>query len=139
MTTVRDRTSLSDSTSVNTFSRLVGLPTLENKHIRKYIGIWGNSYIQNELKDFIFKQRYNLLLLNNRLHAIYPEVDPTCTFCRIRRLNTRDSFEHSFVSCDVAQNLLLSICNALQPPFLINSVEFRQIFWYGLQNGKIDT
>jgi len=138
MTLARDRQQLSQMTIVNTFCNLVGLPVQENDIISKYLSIWGNSYIQNEIRDFIFKQRNNVLRLNNRLNAMDPNIDPMCTFCRIRRQANRDGFEHFFYTCNVTTEILHSISLNLNPIFNVNSVEFRALYWFGIFDGKVD-
>jgi len=57
LTRTRTRQELANMRTVTTFCTLVGLPVPEKKVIEMYTKIWGFSFLQNEIREFIFKQR----------------------------------------------------------------------------------
>jgi len=134
----RTRQELANMRTVTTFCNLVGLPVPENKVIEMYIKIWGFPFLQNEICEFIFKQRNNCLMLNNRLNAIDPEVDATCTLCRIRGFTIRDGFEHGFFGCLSINGILTKTCSLLVPVQNVESVEFRRMYWFGIVDDEVD-
>jgi hypothetical protein len=85
--------------SVQSFADLVELPVPVGTALRNICISWSHSCCGNQLREFIFKFRYNYLNLNNRVNAFNPEIDPRCTFCRIRdrETRTRDSLRHFFL------------------------------------------
>jgi len=80
----------------------------------------------------------NCLMLNNQLNAIDPEVDASCTLCRIRGLAIRDSFEHGFFGCVSIRRILTETCSLLVPVQNVDSVEFRRMYWFGIVDDEVD-
>jgi hypothetical protein len=121
---------------VNTFFGLVNLPVPDCAILRRINKSWCLSYLPSRVKDFIFKMRSNYLQLNNRLNAYNENVDPKCTFCRIRIGGgaARDSLEHCFLTCPTSGNAI----NALNREFFNNYQigDFPNFFWTGIIEGK---
>jgi hypothetical protein len=120
---------------VNTFFDLIQLPVPDAIVVKKLNITWNLSYLSSSIKDFIFKIRSNYLKLNNRLNAYNENIDPKCTFCRIRIGDAapRDSLEHCFLSCPTSGNAI----NALTREFFANYniINFREFFWTGILDG----
>ena len=83
---------------VNSFSILADCPVPGPANLKKCLGLWSNSWINNDMRQFLYLLRNNGLMLNNRLNAIDETVSPYCTFCRIidRASAERDGFLHFF-------------------------------------------
>ena len=118
---------------VNTFSTLADCPVPGPAILKKCLGLWSNSWLNNDMRQFLFLLRTNGLMLNNRLNAIDETVSPFCTFCRIidRASAERDSFLHFFRNCPVTIRLLEDWCNLFEPALQINSPTFQALYWYG--------
>ena len=69
---------------------------------------------------------------NNRINAFDDNISPLCSFCRIvdRDSASRDSFNHFFLACPVTHNLLFQWTRSLNPPPDINSLDFKQLYWF---------
>jgi len=98
------------------------------------MGIWAFSSLDNQIREFMFKLRNNQLMLNNRRNAFDVLHDPRCTFCKIRDPDTevRDSFAHVFFDCVTTKRLLEHFLTNVGPVPGLNTVEFRQLYWYGI-------
>jgi hypothetical protein len=79
--------------------------------VKKCWSSWDRSGLGNNLREFLFKFRNNYLALNNRVNAFDPDVDPRCTFCRIRdpQTATRESFKHIFYECPITANIISTV------------------------------
>jgi hypothetical protein len=120
--------------SIITFYRLIDLPVPAIDVLTRCITLWSLSYLGNDFRDFSFKCRFNYLNLNNRRAAYDPDVNPLCSFCRIRDPDTdiRESFEHLFFSCTTASGLidnLLIDCFDFRPA---NVWERKEFVWNGI-------
>jgi hypothetical protein len=92
--------------------------------------------LSSDIKNFIYNCRFNTLPLNNRLNAYRPEIDPRCTFCRIRNDNTRerDGFLHCFFSCPVVRRLIIDFFDFLGIDINIDTEIGKNLYWYGLHD-----
>ena len=107
------------------------LPALTQ--LKSCLGLWNQSYLTNDFRNFLFLLRNNSLPLNNRLHAMDPDTPPTCNFCRIIDRDTayRENFYHLFYRCPVTCRLLRQWANCLEPVPDIDTPEFCNFYWYG--------
>jgi hypothetical protein len=94
--------------SMTTFKQLINCNPTSHKRLGEWLAVWSLNGIPNAIRTFIFNCRANYLPLNNRLHACRPEIDPRCTFCRIKNQATaaRDSFLHCFLTCETVNKIL---------------------------------
>jgi hypothetical protein len=85
------------------------------------------------MREFLFKFRNNQLPLNNCINAFDENADPRCSFCRIVNNHsiTRESFCHFFYECPVTRTLMGQFILNLEPVPQLDTVEFRNIYWYG--------
>jgi hypothetical protein len=121
------------SRSVTTFYSLIDLPVPVLKTLKTCVTLWSHNFIGNDLRDFFFKCRQNYLSLNNRRAAYDPDVNPLCTFCRIRDPVTanRESFDHLFFSCHTTRAIIDSIITNLFNVVLPNEFVLKQLIWNG--------
>ena len=82
--------------TVQTFTNLSNTPAPAIEHLKKAIGLWKWSWLNNDMRNFIYLLRINGLMLNNRLNAFDPTISPICTFCKIldRESRNRDGLAH---------------------------------------------
>jgi hypothetical protein len=120
-------------TTFKSFVRLTGVAPSRDDFLSDWIATWKFNPLTNDIKKFIFNCRFNLLPLNNRLNSYINDIDPRCTFCRLRDANTtaRDSFGHCFFSCPVTKNLLTEFFTSMSKPLTDND-DFKNFFWYGI-------
>jgi len=119
--------------SVRYFAELTDTEVPDPTILKPCLGLWNTFAIENAHREFLFKQRYNQLLTNNRLNAFDPDVDPRCTFCKIRDNNctTRDSFEHFFLLCPTTQRLVSAMVRNFEPVPDMQGNDFKSFYWYG--------
>ena len=126
---------------VRTFRILTGTAPQTIGNTKMCLNAWGRPALQNNMREFLFKQRTNQLSLNNRLNAFDATVDPRCNFCRIidHDTTTRDSFAHVFFECPVTENLLRHFCSIFEPHLDIETETFKNLYWYGHDDGILDS
>jgi hypothetical protein len=66
-----------------------------------------------------------------------PDIDARCTFCKILNKTTiqRDGYKHLFFSCDVTRRLLKSVIFNIDLDIDIDSDEFKNLYWFGINDG----
>jgi hypothetical protein len=118
----------------NTFIGLTSVVPTTNEVLPTWCAAWNNFALKNDFRSFIFKFRYNILPLNNRVNAYRPEVDPGCTFCKIINpdLYPRDSLAHCFLQCMTVTNWLRCLMDITDFNLGIETEEFKNLYWYGI-------
>jgi hypothetical protein len=131
---------LNDLRNVITFYGLIDLPVPVRKILSPCLKLWTHSFIGNDLREFSFKCRNNYLSLNNRRAAYDPDVNPACTFCRIRDpdTETRESFKHIFFTCPVSSQFVNVIVRDCFPLPRLTVAQVCEFFWNGYLDGKDD-
>jgi exonuclease III len=120
-------------TITTSFFTISGSDPQDADTVKRCLGSWNRSALQNNMREFLFKFRNNQLPLNNRLNAIDENVDPRCNFCRIidSHSNIRDSFEHFFMLCPITRTLLSQFLLLFEPQLSINQPQFKNIYLFG--------
>jgi hypothetical protein len=120
--------------AVSTFANLIRLPVPNEQQLKKVYRSWTHSTLNNKVREFIFKFRYNYLALNNRVNAFIPGADPRCAFCRIRDndMVQRESLPHLFFNCPSTVHLLNEF---KQRYFPIGVENLEKFYWYGTGTG----
>jgi len=95
------------------------------------IGLWNRTFIPNDMRNFLFLERNNRLLTNNRANALNPDTDPNCTFCKIKGVGIRDGFGHLFFTCNTTNTLKLGVENIVGPTSIYE-------YWFGLNDDKVN-
>jgi hypothetical protein len=129
-----------DLTSLRSFCEITGLPLPDSVTVEHFLSSWNVSFLDNNIREFIFKCRYNLLKTNDRLSHFLPNIDQTCFLCKCLNVNNqhRESFSHFFRKCPVMSHLILRVSAALNITLLNNNAVFDQIYWFGSIDGTVD-
>jgi hypothetical protein len=118
--------------SITTFAGLINLPAPVGLKLETCIKSWNMSCLNSALKVFIFKFRNNTLPLSNRVANFDRDVDPNCSFCRMRDPDSeaRESLAHCFFDCESVHDIIFRLSHTL---FDIRDPELvRTGFWYGI-------
>jgi len=73
-------------------------------------GQWGQSFLDNSTRTFIFKLHNNLLGINTRVAHFVRNHSRTCTFCTALRDpdDNPESILHLFFECEPVENMLVN-------------------------------
>jgi exonuclease III len=125
------------SVAINTFCGLIDCGIPAPNIISCWIGTWAVNFLNNDLKTFIYNNRFNCLPLNNRLNAYRPEIDARCSFCRIvdRMTTEREGYKHIFFSCRSVSVLIDATLDKIALNLGKNSAEFWNLYWFGERGG----
>jgi hypothetical protein len=106
----------------------------------KILGLWNRSFLPNDLREFLFKERNNSLPLNNRTAHFIANVDNRCLFCKIINNETRqkESFVHTFFDCPVTRNALNGFIALSRIQVRANDPSLKHLFWYGTGENGMD-
>jgi hypothetical protein len=89
-------------TPVKTFFRLINVQ-VPIDGTSTLFGLWHCSFLDNKLRDFIFKFFNNQLPLNTRLSHYVNNVSRLCTLCRSddNAVANDETFIHVFLDCEI--------------------------------------
>jgi hypothetical protein len=129
----KDRLSLR---TVNTFCVLTDTQVPNPAHLGKVLGLWNRSFLQNEMREFLFKEHNNCLGLNNRTVHFLANTNDKCSFCRIINPETtqKESFRHLFFDCPITRTALYGFIHLSRLQIQRNDPNLKNIFWYGKTN-----
>ena len=101
------------------YFRIVEVNMVEVKLLKKWLGIWTFSMLQNKLREFIFKSNSNILGTNLRVSHFAQNVNRGCTFCTFTNVQPcpDESFEHLFFSCNTTSSFLAQFEREFLPDF----------------------
>ena len=73
---------------------------------RKINKLWGLSFLDNDMRSFLFKLHNNILGLNSRVTHFIADHSPICTFCRISLRNDAENEDtyHLFYTCPITEH-----------------------------------
>jgi hypothetical protein len=131
---------VSELNTIKTFCNINFLTCPPEKIVEHFVGSWNCSFIDNNLKEFIFKCRNNLLRTSDRLSHIVAGVDQNCFFCACLNngMRHRETFNHLFRSCPVVSNLILKVIRRLGLSWPEGDLCFDQLYWFGNLNGNLE-
>jgi hypothetical protein len=137
---VYNNTDARNLTSLRSFCDIVDLPLPDTVTVEHFLSSWNVSFLDNNIREFIFKCRYNLLKTNDRLSHFLPSIDQSCFLCKCvnNSFRHRESFSHFFRKCPVMSHLILRVSAALNITVLNNNAVFDQIYWFGNIDGTLD-
>ncbi len=98
------------------------------------------SFLNNDLREFIFLERNNFLRVGAIAIHIWNNIDERCTFCRILNPNTnnRETFNHLFGVCPITINLLRGLTRTVGLLYSKETEGFNFMYWHGIKNGKFN-
>jgi hypothetical protein len=137
---VYDSIDVTDSTAITTFCNVTGLEKPSKLIAEYFLGSWNQTFLDNDLREFIFKCRFNLLRTNDRLSHINTSIDQNCFLCKCLFITTphRETFEHLFKSCPVMSNLISGVIRKLRIDISNLTHNFGQLYWFGNKDGELD-
>jgi hypothetical protein len=91
------------------FCNIVGLSVPPPIVARNFLSSWNQVFLGNDLREFIFKCRNNLLKTGDRLSHVLANFDDRCFLCKnlYPDSGNRKTFIHLFRKCTVVSNLIL--------------------------------
>jgi hypothetical protein len=131
---------VSDLTAVLTFCDINEVECPPNVILEHFFSSWNSSFLENNLREFILKCRYNLLKTNDRLSHVLTSIDQTCFLCNClaNGSNHRETFNHLFRKCPVVVNLIQRFIFKMKINITNENAEFDQLYWFGNNNGILD-
>ncbi len=132
---------ITDNGCIKTLCAITLLEIPNKRLCEAYIKSWNLSYLDNNLKEFLFKSRFNAIRTGDRLSHVSKNVDQRCFMCTCLNSNstTRETFYHFFRKCPVTSNLL-SLFNARLGLNWVDcdSIIFDNVYWMGNFRGEFD-
>jgi len=140
MSTIIDENDIADLRTVNTYSAITDTNVNSNEAISFAIGMWNCSFLSNDFREFLFKERNNCLGLNSRVAHFMADVTDQCSQCRILNPGTanRETFGHLFLDCPVTRTVLNGFLRLAGNVIQGNNPDLKNIYWYGLVNGTLN-
>jgi hypothetical protein len=108
--------------------------------LEHFLSSWNSSFLENNLREFILKCRYNLLKTNDRLSHVLTSIDQTCFLCNCLAHGSkhRETFNHLFRKCPVVINLIHRFILKMKINISSETTDFDQLYWFGNNNGLLD-
>jgi hypothetical protein len=130
-----------DNNCIKTFSSIVSLEVPSKRICESYIKSWNLSFLDNSLREFIFKSRFNSIRTGDRLSHINNKADQICFMCTCLNSNStvRETYHHFFRKCPVTSNLLALFNRKLGLNWTgCDNNTFENIYWFGNLRGDFD-
>ncbi len=124
--------------TVQTFSALVDTPMEDTDPVSFAIGMWNCSFLPNDYREFLFKERNNCLGLNSRVAHFQENTTDQCSFCRIlnQDTNNRETFPHLFLDCPVIRTALNGFLRLSGSNIQGNDPNLKFCYWFGMYNNE---
>jgi hypothetical protein len=131
---------LSTSTIVRTFFRNVDLVIVDETILKQIHASWNISFLPNDLREFIFLERNNLLKIGVRAVNYMQMASEYCSLCRIINPDTvsRETMLHLFIHCPITIALLRGLTRSLGLKHIPGTVDFSSKYWLGLVMDKFE-
>jgi hypothetical protein len=99
---------INNNAQIQSFVLQLGLEMPSDSRLRSMLSSWNQSYLNSNIRTFLFKFYNNMLGLNSRISHFNPEVNASCTFCCITRTlpAPKETMPHLFFHCTTTQSLL---------------------------------
>jgi hypothetical protein len=126
--------------TVLTYGELTNTLIPDPESLGTILGLWNLSFLSNEVREFIFKERKNCLSLNNRAAHFVQNLSDKCSFCRIINpdTNTRENFSHLFFDCPISNLVLNGFIRLSGLRVLGNDPNVQNIYWNGIINDLLN-
>jgi hypothetical protein len=128
-----------DLTIVRTYARITHNAVQPVDVTKKFLSSWNKVYLDNKLREFIYKCRHNILKTGDRLAHIL-NTDSYCFFCKNlpQQLLATESFFHLFFECPVTNSVLNMILIKNNIVFDLADTKFTEAYWYGTVNKSLN-
>jgi hypothetical protein len=128
---------ISELQTFRTFVRITGIPRNENfDDVNNFIAftLWGEVYLPNQFREFLYKFFNNCLGINTRLSHFVQNQGRGCTFCSIKTgvpIIPDETFLHLFYECQTVQVIHRSFAAKFFMDVNLDD-ELRRRFWFGI-------
>jgi hypothetical protein len=131
---------LTDLTVINSFAEITLTQRPEELFLKNFISGWNCTFLDNNLREFIFKCRNNCLRTGDRLSHLLPSYNDECFLCKgvIPNRSNRETFLHLFRRCVVTSSLLLRFNKFFRLAWDSENFNFENLYWYGADGGNLD-
>jgi hypothetical protein len=128
------------STTVRTFFRNVDLDIADETILKHIHASWNISFLPNDLREFIFLERNNLLKIGVRAVNYMQMASEYCSLCRIINPDTvsRETMQHLFLHCPITIAFLRGLTRTLGLKHIPGTADFNTKYWLGLLVDKFD-
>jgi hypothetical protein len=101
---------------------------------------WNCNFLDNNIREFIFKCRNNLLGTGDRLSNFLPNINDTCFLCKnlTQGKDCRETFLHLFRNCSVTSKILYRFNTRFKLAWTDNASDFNKLYWFGELNGQLE-
>jgi hypothetical protein len=123
---------LADMRVTKKYFALIDLPVPEEAQLKILYSVWGQNFLPNKFRDFIFKFTNNLLGLNIRTVHFTDRVNRSCTFCTVAGTNNphEETFLHLFYDCIHTKKILVKFYNKFLLDLGLDNMRLRAL-WFG--------
>ncbi len=131
---------VTNSSTLKSFCEINSIVVPDSCVSEHFLSSWNFSFLDNNIREFIYKCRNNILKTNDRLSHIIDNVEQTCFLCRsITNVSQhRETFNHLFRSCPIVSTLILNISKKFKITFPNHNFCFDQAYWLGNGCGNLD-
>jgi hypothetical protein len=122
------------------FCKIVDLQVPSVDIAKNFLSSWNQVFLGNDLREFIFKCRNNLLKTGDRLSHILVNVDDRCFLCKnlYPEAGNRETFMHLFRKCNIVSNLILRFNVHFGIVWNEPDLDFDRVYWFGDLNGNLE-
>jgi hypothetical protein len=122
------------------FCKIVDLQVPSLAIAKNFLSSWNQVFLGNDLREFIFKCRNNLLKTGDRLSHILVNVDDRCLLCKslYPEAGNRETFLHLFRKCNIVSNLILRFNVHFGIVWNDPDLDFDRVYWFGDLNGNLE-
>jgi hypothetical protein len=140
MSTLIEENDVTELRIVNTYAELTDTVIESKETLSFYLGLWNCSFLPNDLREFLFKERNNCLGLNGRVAHFLADVTDKCCQCRILNPDTanKETFNHLFLDCPVTRAALNGFLRLAGNIIQGNNPDLKNIYWHGILGGELN-
>jgi hypothetical protein len=117
---------------LNNFKRITGtIDNFDDKAENMFLSWWGNNFLKNRSREFIFKYSHNMLSVNSRLSHYGNNINESCTLCSMNGALPvpRETFLHLFLDCPVVEELHNKLSEDFWPGLMLDNLAVKKNLW----------
>jgi hypothetical protein len=137
---VYQNSKIKDLTVVKSFAEITRTNIPEDLFVKNFMSGWNCNFLENNLREFIFKCRNNYLRTGDRLSHLLPSYNDECFMCKgiLTEQSNRETFLHLFRRCAVTSSLLLKFNKFFKLTWNSENFIFENLYWYGKDGANLD-